>query len=282
MAEQPEESLRQLGTPIRRLVEHIRAEEADVYRHDPTEGSEARRELENGEQRRDGSPWGPDPVAEAQGMPGVRLFAADDHLNALSELVGSRHSVLGWAVACRNVLDASARAWWLLEPGLGARRRVARYFADWYQSVQFRGPLLSGLGDSEPERPEGVLDSARKLGLEVVHTSQGFHFDEEQVPHPAALVHDLLDDAGFDAGEGFYRYLSGTTHGDRQAILDVLQTNRNQREGKQGAQVDRVRLVIQITLTGYTAAVLRSWGYNGWDRGRVRELLKQALDATNV
>lgn len=270
--------------PIRTLVQKIRASEAGTYGHEPRRDSEAMADLANDEQRADGSPWGSEPVVEAQSMPGLRLFAADDHLFALSELVGSHHSMLGWAVSCRNVLEAASRAWWLLEPGIGARGRMVRYLADAFQSEQYRGELLAGIGGaSKPGGVGPIMATAARLGIDVVEVpNAGTLFDGVRVPPPAKLVHGLLDNAGFDAGEGFYRYLSGTTHGDRQAILDILEANDTSANDNQaGPQIGHVRLIVQITLTGYAAAVMRSWAYQGWEPGEIRSLIKTAINSTN-
>lgn len=272
------------AAPVRELVQRIRSTEAETYGHRPRPGSEALADIENNERCTDGSPWGSEPVVEAQSMPGLRLFAADDHLFALSELVGSQYSMLGWAVSCRNVLEAASRAWWLLEPRIGTRERIVRYLADAFQSEQYRGELMAGIGGtSKPGGVKPIIAKARSLGIEVTPDNQGALFNDVRVPPPAKLVHGLLDDAGFDAGEGFYRYLSGTTHGDRQAILDILEAKHDTTAGEHqaGPQIHHVRLIVQITLTGYAAAVMRSWAYQGWDPGEIRSLLKQALDTLN-
>lgn len=265
-------------------MQKIRSTEAETYGHQPRPGSESLADLENQEKRIDGSPWGAEPIIEAQSMPGLRLFAADDHLFALSELVGSQYSMLGWAVSCRNVLEAASRAWWLLEPRVGTKQRIVRYLADAFQSEQYRGELMAGIGGtSKPSGVKPVIAKARALGIPVDEVNQGTLFDGLRVPPPAKLVHGLLDDAGFDAGEGFYRYLSGTTHGDRQAILDILEAKHDTSAGEHqaGPQIQHVRLIVQITLTGYAAAVMRSWAYQGWDPGEIRTLLKSALDTLN-
>jgi hypothetical protein len=82
--------------------------------------------VRNGEQRADGTSWGEDPVRTAYAAATVLLFAALASLNALRDAVNVPSTSYVPGVLSRAATEAGAQAWWLLEPGIGARRRVIR------------------------------------------------------------------------------------------------------------------------------------------------------------
>jgi hypothetical protein len=58
------------------------------------------------------------------------LIAAEDHALSVRELLSSEESMLGTLVACRAAIEASGRAFYLLDPTIDARERIRRNLAE--------------------------------------------------------------------------------------------------------------------------------------------------------
>jgi hypothetical protein len=92
----------------------------------PGWGSEAAQEVANSEVRADGSAWGDAPVRTAYAAAGTFIFAAQDLLSTIMDSVSVMTTAYVPSVLARGMMEAGAQAWWLLEPGIGARRRIIR------------------------------------------------------------------------------------------------------------------------------------------------------------
>jgi predicted RNA-binding Zn-ribbon protein involved in translation (DUF1610 family) len=88
--------------------------------------SEAAMELANREVRSDRTQWGEQPVRTAYAAAQVLIYAAADCLEALADSTNTRTTVYVPNVLARAAMEAGSQAWWLLEPGIGPRRRVVR------------------------------------------------------------------------------------------------------------------------------------------------------------
>lgn len=92
----------------------------------PAWQSEAAGEVGNAEVRADGAPWGEAPVRTAYAASTAFLFAGLDALAALRDSVNVSSTNYVPGVLSRAAMEAGSQAFWLLEPGIGARRRVIR------------------------------------------------------------------------------------------------------------------------------------------------------------
>jgi hypothetical protein len=72
------------------------------------------------------TPWGEEPVHTAYGAANVFLRAALDCLAALADSINLLTTIYVPHVLARSAMEAGSQAWWLLEPKIGARRRVIR------------------------------------------------------------------------------------------------------------------------------------------------------------
>lgn len=85
-------------------------------------------------------------VKTAYSVAELYLLAAMDHLGSLAVLIMPPTPLFGWAVAARSSIEASARAWWLLDPALSVRQRVARSITERLYSVLERDKLARSFG----------------------------------------------------------------------------------------------------------------------------------------
>lgn len=90
---------------------------------EPRPGSPAAGELANTEVRQDGSPWGEDPVRTAYAAANLMMTGVLDNLAGLRQLLADQMPVIGPTVIARSAIEIASGAWWLMEPGIAARRR---------------------------------------------------------------------------------------------------------------------------------------------------------------
>jgi len=93
---------------------------------EPVPGSEATAELSNTETRNDSSPWGERPPRIAYAAAKLMMLGVVDDLKGLERLLIDPVPVIGPTVMARSAIEIASGAWWLMEPGIGARRRVCR------------------------------------------------------------------------------------------------------------------------------------------------------------
>ncbi len=127
--------------------------------------SEAYCEVRNGERRPAGGAWGEAPVRTAYAAAAVFLFAALDCLSPMAHSVTLLTTAYVPNVQGRAAMEAGSQAWWPLETGIGARRRVIRSVLIRAQSARFLGqavrrvdPALTVTDYGEDPRRPAVCD----------------------------------------------------------------------------------------------------------------------------
>lgn len=78
------------------------------------------------ETRHSGDPWGQDPPRTAYAAANLMMTSVPDDLAGLRQLLDDNMSLIAPTVVARSAIEIASRAWWLMEPGIGARRRVRR------------------------------------------------------------------------------------------------------------------------------------------------------------
>jgi hypothetical protein len=119
---------------------------------EPAPGSEAARELASNETRHDGTPWGEDPPRTAYAAANLMMTGVLDDLAGPWQMLDDQMSVIGPTVVARSAIEIASGAWWLMEPGIGVRRRVCRELAN-RRRVQGQG--LSGQPGNRRGPPAG-------------------------------------------------------------------------------------------------------------------------------
>lgn len=108
----------------------------------PVAGSKIDFEMNhNGEFDIDAKPWGSQATKSALSLAGVATQATGHFLLSLGQLLrpGEPLSLFGFQVVARSCVEAAARAWWLLDPSINARERVARAMTEQAQSIAEQG-----------------------------------------------------------------------------------------------------------------------------------------------
>jgi hypothetical protein len=202
--------------------------------------------------------WSDKPVDVAYSVAGLAQHVAEDLLLGVERLVHA-HPVHRFAVEAmvRCALEACAQAWWLLDPKIDMRQRVARGMAERIHGLQDRRGLEHRLGGSTVET-DRLLDqiraSAARKQLRLAR-------------RPAAdqLVEDLLGGDGL--GRAVYQFTSQVVHGNYAGVLDRATTVPNlARPGEQLAVTTTLGLpmVLAVARLGFVAVVDRQVQVHGW------------------
>ena len=80
-------------------------------------------------------PWVTNPPHTALSLANLKRVVAQDHLGSLNKLLVPPITLFGPMVAARASVEASAFAYWILDPALSVRDRVARAFGERMKSA---------------------------------------------------------------------------------------------------------------------------------------------------
>jgi hypothetical protein len=194
----------------------------------PAWQSEADGEVRNRELRTDGSPWGEDPVRTAYTAATVFLFAALDALLAFRDSVNMSTTSYVPGVLSRAAMEAGSQAFWLLEPGIGARRRVIRSVlvragsaANLKETVEAVDPAetVSNYG----EDPAMIEAYAQGLGLAYTekkdqHGRKALECEGHRLPSYTSRAVALETAMKMSAG---YRIYSGAAHAELYSVMQA-------------------------------------------------------------
>lgn len=143
--------------------------------------SEAARERAN-QERGPVGPWGEDPVRGVYTAAALYLEAVLHCIRAMAACITTETTHYVPYCLARAAMEAGSQAYWLLEPGIGARRRVIRFMLLRASGAQHRAEEVSktdaDAADLYGETPERAAEIAGRLGLECEYRPQGKHRGE--------------------------------------------------------------------------------------------------------
>jgi len=234
------------------------------YGSGPEPGSQAETEMhQNGIVGPDG-PWSPSVVDTAYTLAAaVFIGAAGQYLMALSQLLAQDEMALfGFQAVARALAESAAHAWWLLDPGIGARERVARTATERWGSIVELGKAEVAAGIDRTIQQGRVLDFRAKmamLGLDEKLDRRGklLGYEGHSSPEQTTLVGEFLKSLGATKGEFWYRYSSGVTHTALYAYLQYQDSEAIPGE-------ERAALIAKLPLGAVAnAAMLGTMSYLG-------------------
>lgn len=197
---------------------------------EPAAGSEAARELANTETRQGGDPWGPEIPRTSYAVANLLMTGVFDNLASLYTLLGDPMPTIGPTVVARSALDMGATAWWLMQPGIGARHRACRELALSLTSARRAKQVAEELDDDEG-KAEGMAQEAnvmRRISNLAISPPTGTRWqpviEGESCPDATHLTADMLK-ASFPPGTAttsFYRAYSAVTHGEIYGLMNFM------------------------------------------------------------
>ena len=149
------------------------------------------------------------------------VFAALDCLSAMAHSVTLLTTAYVPNVQARAAMEAGSQAWWLLEPGIGARRRVIRSVLIRAQSARFLGqavrkvdPALTVTGYGED--PPAVLQYASGAGLAYICNDTRVECEGEILPGYTRRATEF--ESAVEVGAA-YKIYSGAAHAELYAVM---------------------------------------------------------------
>jgi hypothetical protein len=265
------EELRQLLDAGHRFVEgHMAMESQPETVHSGSPAAVEMGTVETGP----AGPWGNSPTLVVIAVAGIYRAAAYDHLGALGKLLEPPVTVWGDVIVARAALEAGARLWWLLEPGLSGRQRVARatteqlYSAQEFITAERELPVEAGEAQT---RLDLVVRYAEELGLKSDLSKDGrlIGFEGERHAGFTKIVSGVLRTEHHAPGGAVARYYSAIAHGTMYGLLERLTTTG---DGLGNLSIEpRLTLeTLSLTVSAATLAVAQGYDqwveYLGWDR----------------
>lgn len=204
-----QETFHALAEPLRRVVRALHG----TGQHDskPCLGSPAH--IQDQDQTMRGA-WGDRPAHDANIHAHQLCIAASDHLMAMAELLESDEvGAFSLYTVARGVLEASARAWYLIDPDANTSERVRRYMNEELWAINESRRFLDGLGaDTEllDDRERAIRNSTTD---DLIKTKNGWQLGEER-PSAMRLSDQILGSPSSRPGFGAatYRFMSATAH----------------------------------------------------------------------
>ena len=199
---------------------------------DPAPDSEATAELANTGTRADGSPWGEDPPRTAYAAANLMTHAVLDNLASLHQLLAGQMPVTGPTVVARSAIEIASGAWWLMEPGIGARARVCRELALSLRSARRARQVAGEFRDTgldvdeaieEAEQQEArVLQRAADWGIATPSNAISPEIEGERIPEATFRTARMLRAAlpASIPGTAIYRTYSAVTHGEIYGLMN--------------------------------------------------------------
>lgn len=189
----------------------------------PRPGSVFAAELANTEVDVHGVPWGPQEPTMAFEMAQLSLVAVEDFLTGIRKLLEPPFPPyvpkFGAAALCRSVLETAANAFWMTDPQLTVRQRVARtYLVLWDEhKTAVRNATKAGISEAATAQADldALLTRIDDLGLGHVKQSVGGQTLSSKTDKVTALLagevraaHDVV-----------YSLYSAVAHGDMTGIM---------------------------------------------------------------
>jgi hypothetical protein len=184
--------------------------------------SEAANERANQEAGPNG-PWGADPVRAVYTAAALYLEMVLQSLRALRASLSTDSTPYVPYCLARAAMEAGSQALWLLEPGIGARRRVARFMLIRASGAQHRAEeaAKTGIADPNAETPERAAALAASLGLECEYRKHKGRYggawwcEGEKLPGYTER-NKMLEGAMFTSG--VYSIYSAAVHAEWHAV----------------------------------------------------------------
>lgn len=238
-------------------------------------GSEANGEVANTEIGDRGVGWGERPPRTAYALAAVLMTAVLDDLGSLRRLLGDELPAIGPTVVARSAIEIGSTAWWLMEPGIGVRRRVCRELVLSLRSAR-RAKLVAEKFRNSPDQAAGIAQEAQVLRrvkeLALAAPSGTFlspEIEGEALKGPTDVTADMLDHhfpVGTPASSVYLTY-SAVSHGELYGLMHFL-TSEVQTDGsimlRWQPQMPILNSTVDLALLAFREPYLRISKLMGW------------------
>lgn len=239
------------------------------------------------------SPWGEEPVEQAFNAAHLLMVGGEDSARMACRILGGEPTpMFAHMVLARSVLEHVGRAWWLLEPGISVRLRIARGVNERLNSLSQQESVLIGDGSRTEarERRRRIFDEADRLGFRSITTRRQPRWLEERRPNSTALIRRLLS-GGEDPQLGglLYGYFSAVVHGTMFGFsqsIEVEAPGAPKIPGVTWGAVYTSSRNVCIVLGAMILALENAYRVRGttlgWRSGELNGAMREALRATRL
>jgi hypothetical protein len=237
---------------------------------EPIAGSEGETELHNAETGPAGL-WGEPPVRTAYALANAGITAVLDQLSALEILTQPVAPALATTVVARSAIEIGSGVWWLMEPRIGARRRVARCGAEEMESALRANQAATKLGggpDLQEYLDQETRVRARLTGLGLAVTGGGFSpsVDGEKRPDATTLTTDCLGQILDHGSVVVYNVYSAITHGTLYGLMQhFVEDPTDPTKLTWTSSLPVMEASVQVALVACLLSVDRIIEVMGWD-----------------
>lgn len=239
---------------------------------EPAAGSEGAAEITTTETGPAG-PWGENPVRTTHALTHALMDTVLTHVRGLALLYVGEPPAMSTVTVARSAMESASTAWWIMEPGIGARYRVARVTAERLRSSLEASKAITHLtGPVNPrdysETEDQVRNYATALGLSA---AAGDPRIERQVrPNSTDLITRLFEtDSALTRSQArlIYPTYSGVAHALLYGIMQFLRPVETNGKVILQWQTDPqiTDAVASYTLAVMIAAMDRTVLVMGWD-----------------
>jgi hypothetical protein len=237
---------------------------------EPIAGSEGETELHNAETGPAGL-WGEPPVRTAYALANAGITAVLDQLSALEILTQPVAPALATTVVARSAIEIGSGVWWLMEPRIGARPRVARCGAEEMESALRANQAATKLGggpDLQEYLDQETRVRARLTGLGLAVTGGGFSpsVDGEKRPDATTLTTDCLGQILDHGSVVVYNVYSAITHGTLYGLMQhFVEDPTDPTKLTWTSSLPVMEASVQVALVACLLSVDRIIEVMGWD-----------------
>jgi hypothetical protein len=278
---------REALTALLDASDHLR----DYWGYLPAPDSQAMAELAVQAHLKGNSPWDEEPAQAAHNQGHLLLFGSGDCARALVRELSHRDTpVYAHVVLARAALEHASRAWWLFDPAIGLRRRVARGMNERIFGLyeQRRLSLTEEHDARASERLNGLFAEAARLGFQPVSdSSRARRYLEERRPGQTQLLKNVLSTDGDDSlGALVYGAFSAVAHGTTFGLMSSVEAAApnvprppGMTWGAVGTSSRDVVSVLTAVIVGTMGAHRRRNEFFGWASQSWNETVVRAIEA---
>ncbi|WP_438293862.1 hypothetical protein [Streptomyces sp. HUAS TT7] len=241
----------------------------------PGPASQAEAELANNETGQSGH-WGERPVRTAYAAANLMMGAVLDDLGALQQLLGDRMPVIGPTVVARSAVEIASTVWWLMEPGIGARRRVCRELVLSLKSARRAKQVAQDMGASQAvadalQQESRVLQRIAELIVGQPTSGNRPVIEGEQAESATAGTAKMLKAAlpANASAESVYRIYSAVTHGELYGLMNFMApgvSSTGEAVLHWHLDPDVLDSTVQMAIVAFREAYRRSHQVMGWGK----------------
>jgi hypothetical protein len=228
--------------------------------------------------------WGMNVVQVAVNQAVASMAAADDQLIAMQQVLQEPLTTFGITTLARGVVEASCRGWWLLDPSVDVRTRVARSMTLRLETLWRNSAIEDNLDlpRTSAARIEEILAVAPEKNFKVI--AQGKRTPpaiEQALPWSARLYEAILGNK--ELGYGIWADFAAVAHGQVGGImqrLEIMDRPNNPAPDVRWATVDPLRAMgpaLCAAMLAHFQAFGRELELHGWEQAAWKAYIGSAF-----